>query len=285
MCKRTPTPVGYKSVIDLGRDARVYPPHTLGEYPTKILPSLVAGFIERFTRAGMLVCDPFGGSGTVAVECARLGRRAVSLDINPRAAALTRQKLAALETDSGTSDVLVLHADARRIPLADETVDAIVTDPPYADMIRYSDRPDDLSTIDDYGAFLSELDVAFGEMTRVLKPDRYCVVFVSDYRLARRRVVLPLHADVIALMSARGMELFDLYVWRYYRSGAFRPFGARPFQAMNTHLYILVFFKPSCVRPLMKNRPVRYRPRLKLKLAAMLERNLADEAGRKKRGG
>jgi DNA modification methylase len=281
MCKRTPTPIGYKSVIDLGRDARVCPPHTLGDYPTKILPSLVSGFIERFTRAGMLVCDPFGGSGTVAVECARLGRRAITLDINPRAAELTRQKLAALETE--TNGVLVLHADARRIPLADGTVDAIVTDPPYADMIRYSDRPDDLSTIDDYGAFLRELDVAFGEMTRVLKPERYCVVFVSDYRLARRRVVLPLHADVIALMSARGMELFDLYVWRYYRSGAFRPFGARPFQAMNTHSYILVFFKPASVRPIVKNRPVRYRPRLKLKLAAVRQFNLGDTAGSKKR--
>jgi DNA modification methylase len=282
MSERTPTPIGYKSVIDLGRDARVYPPHTLGDYPTKILPSLVSGFIERFTRAGMLVCDPFGGSGTVAVECARLGRRAVTLDINPRAAELTRQKLAALETD--TNGVLVLHADARRIPLADGTVDAIVTDPPYADMIRYTDRPDDLSTIDDYGAFLNELDVAFGEMTRVLKPDRYCVLFVSDYRLARRRVVLPLHADVIARMSARGMELFDLYVWRYYRSGGFRPFGARPFQAMNTHSYILVFYKPASVRPMVKNRPVRYRPRLKVKLAAVRERNLGDTAGSKKRG-
>ena len=132
MSEKTPTPIGYKSVIDLGRDARVYPPHTIGDYPTKILPSLVSEFIGRFTRAGMLVCDPFGGSGTVAVECARLGRRAVSLDINPRAAELTRQKLAALETDTG--DVLVLHADARRIPLADGTVDAIVTDPPYADI-------------------------------------------------------------------------------------------------------------------------------------------------------
>jgi len=60
MSEKTPTPIGYKSVIDLGRDARVYPPHTIGDYPTKILPSLVSGFVERFTRADMLVCDPFG---------------------------------------------------------------------------------------------------------------------------------------------------------------------------------------------------------------------------------
>jgi hypothetical protein len=55
MSEKTPIPIGYKSVIDLGRDARVYPPHTIGDYPTKILPSLVSGFVERFTRADMLV--------------------------------------------------------------------------------------------------------------------------------------------------------------------------------------------------------------------------------------
>jgi len=264
----------------LGRAARSEYPHTLGDYPTKILPQVVGAFVERFSHTGDLVCDPFGGSGTVAVECARRGRRAVSIDINPVAVQLTRRKTDALDADSRNA-VLVLHADARCVPLGDATVDAIVTDIPYADMIRYSDRPDDLSTIDDYGAFLHELDVAFGEMTRVLKPSRYCVVFVADYRLARRRIVLPLHADVIARMHARGMELFDLYVWRYYRSGAFRPFGARPYQAMNTHIYILVFYKPdpSSPRPLVKNRPVRYRPRLKLKLAAMRERNPPDETG------
>ena len=36
---------------------------------------------------------------------------------------------------------------------------------------------------------------------------------------------------------------------------------------------------------IVKNRPVRYRPRLKLKLEATLERDLADETGGKKRGG
>jgi hypothetical protein len=66
-------------------------------------------------------------------------------------------------------------------------------------------------------------------MARVLKPNRYCAIFVADYRIARSRVILPLHADVIGLMQARGFDLFDLYVWRYYRSGGFRPFGAKPY--------------------------------------------------------
>jgi len=133
-------------------------------------------------------------------------------------------------------------------------------------MIRYSDLPADLSTIEDYDAFLDALGIAFDEMARVLKPNRYCAIFVADYRIARSRVILPLHADVIALMQQRGFDLFDLYVWRYYRSGGFRPFGAKPYQAMNVHSYILVFHKPVAPKTLVKNRPVRYRSRLIEKL-------------------
>jgi hypothetical protein len=90
---------------------------------------------------------------------------------------------------------------------------------------------------------------------------------VADYRVARSRVILPIHADVIGLMQERGFDLFDLYVWRYYRSGAFRPFGAKPYQAMNVHSYVLVFHKPRVPRScLVKNRPIRYRQRLIEKL-------------------
>ena len=67
-------------------------------------------------------------------------------------------------------------------------------------------------------------------------------------------------------MQGRGFDLFDLYVWRYYRSGGFRPLGAKPYQAKNVHSYIFVFHKPIAPKTLVKNRPVRYRPRLVEKL-------------------
>jgi len=263
--------VGYKSVIDMGREASISFPHNLCDYPTKILPQVMGEFVERLSAPGELVLDPFAGSGTVAVECALRQRRSINIDINPYALEVSQKKLAALCTGSLFESPLVeaqlcIRADARALPIRSGSVDAIVTDIPYADMIRYSDLSADLSTIEDYDAFLDALGLAFDEMVRVLKPNRYCAIFVADYRIARSRVILPLHADVIGLMQARGFDLFDLYVWRYYRSGAFRPFGARPFQAMNVHSYILVFYKPVTPKALVKNRPVRYRHRLIEKL-------------------
>jgi len=46
-------------------------------------PQLPAYFIERFTRPGDVVYDPFSGRGTTAIEAALHGRRIIANDINP----------------------------------------------------------------------------------------------------------------------------------------------------------------------------------------------------------
>ncbi len=152
--------------------------------------------------------------------------------------------------------------DIKKIDSEKEFVDSIITDIPYASMIKYSDLKDDLSIIEDYDSFLKEISIAFTKMVNVLKKEGYCVIFVADYRIGASRKILPVHADVINIMRKLGLTLFDIYIWRYYRSGGFRPFGARPFQAMNIHTYILVFYKPDGEELNKANRPVRYRKRL-----------------------
>lgn len=180
--------------------------------------------------------------------------------------AFYEEKLRELE-DEHSDYYKTLHTvevrDARELGLPDESVDAVITDIPYASMIRYSDLEDDLSNIEDYRAFLNELSKALSEIWRVLKKGKYCVVFVADYRIGAARRILPVHADVISIMQRLGFELFDIYIWRYYRSGGFRPFGKAPYQAMNVHIYILAFYKSTGSEQTQKsNRPPRYRPRL-----------------------
>ncbi|MEM4166624.1 MAG: DNA methyltransferase [Candidatus Bilamarchaeaceae archaeon] len=263
--------VGYKSVIDLGREAKVGFPHDLFDYPTKILPQIIGEFIDRFSSPNDLILDPFAGGGTVAVECALRLRRSISIDINPNAVEVTKKKLEVLKSANLFGDIdieqqKVILGDARKLDIPAESVDAVITDIPYADMIKYSNIPDDISTIEDYESFLDELYKALSEMYRVLKKEKYCIIFVADYRIGRSRVVIPIHADVIYMMQNLGFVLFDLYIWRYYRSGSFRPFGAKPYQAMNTHTYILVFYKPDKPFEIIKNREIRYRKRLLEKL-------------------
>src|SRR5881296_1970527 len=56
-------------------------------------PQLPRFFIERLTRPGERVYDPFMGRGTTLIEAALLGRVPVGCDVNPLSAVLVRPRL------------------------------------------------------------------------------------------------------------------------------------------------------------------------------------------------
>ena len=69
--------------------------HSLHEisYRACFKPQLPAFFIDRLTRPGDVVCDPFMGRGTTPLQAALMGRRVVGSDANPLSIMLTRPRL------------------------------------------------------------------------------------------------------------------------------------------------------------------------------------------------
>ena len=86
--------------------------HDLHPYPAKFIPQLPGTFISLLSSRGELVFDPFGGSGTTALEAVRLGRRAISLDANPVAGLIGRVKTARVGANT-ISELHLLHAALR----------------------------------------------------------------------------------------------------------------------------------------------------------------------------
>lgn len=64
------------------------------KYPTRYIPAVPRFAIRAYSQQGDTVLDPFCGSGTTAIEAMRLGRNALSLDIDPFARLLIRVKTA-----------------------------------------------------------------------------------------------------------------------------------------------------------------------------------------------
>lgn len=64
------------------RDDTGFLTHDIHPYPAKFIPQIPGNLIARLSRRGELVLDPFGGSGTTALEAVRTGRRALSIDAN-----------------------------------------------------------------------------------------------------------------------------------------------------------------------------------------------------------
>lgn len=88
--------------------------HDLHPYPAKFIPQLPGTLVSLLSSRGELVFDPFGGSGTTALEAIRLGRRAVSSDANPVAALIGRVKTARVGIEA-TRELHLLHGALRAL--------------------------------------------------------------------------------------------------------------------------------------------------------------------------
>jgi DNA modification methylase len=66
--------------------------HTMCSYHGMFPAKLAHYFIQRYTRPGGVVLDPFSGRGTVALQARAEGRRSISNDLSPLAYVLTHAK-------------------------------------------------------------------------------------------------------------------------------------------------------------------------------------------------
>ena len=114
-------------------------------------------------REGARFVDPFAGSGTIAAERAAYPAASiVAGDNNPEAVAAMGANL----PDGATAR----QWDARRLPLADGSVDEIATNPPWGKQIASEDLP---------GLYRD----FFAEAARVLAPDGV-MVMITDQDVA-----------------------------------------------------------------------------------------------------
>ena len=77
-------------------DNTTYLSHGIHPYSAKFIPQLPSKLISYLSITGDLVWDPFGGSGTTALEAILLDRRCISSDANPLSEIIGKAKSTAL---------------------------------------------------------------------------------------------------------------------------------------------------------------------------------------------
>lgn len=118
-----------------------------------------------------------------------------------------------------------LHlGDARDLSwLKDESVHLVVTSPPYWTLKEYEHSRSQLGDIQDYEAFLAELDKVWRECARILVPGgRICCV-VGDVCIPRKKTgrhfVMPLHADIQVRARSLGLDCLTPILWQKIANG------------------------------------------------------------------
>ncbi|HTV92559.1 MAG TPA: site-specific DNA-methyltransferase [Verrucomicrobiae bacterium] len=115
-------------------------------------------------------------------------------------------------------------SDARKLGwLARESVDLVVTSPPYFTLKEYVHTEGQMGDIADYESFLRELDKVWRQCYRVLKPGgRICCV-VGDVCVPRKRggrhYVLPLHSDIQVRARKIGFDVLTPILWSKIANG------------------------------------------------------------------
>jgi len=85
--------------------------HGIHKYPAKFFPELPRWLIQKFSKPGDILIDPFMGSGTTNVEAMLLGRHSVGIDVDPFAKFLTKVKTTKLNIDElGESTEVLLNS-------------------------------------------------------------------------------------------------------------------------------------------------------------------------------
>jgi site-specific DNA-methyltransferase (adenine-specific) len=127
----------------------------------------------------------------------------------------------------------LINGDARDLSfLAEESVHLVVTSPPYWNLKRYNDNPGQLGHVQDYEAFLVELEKVWRHVFRVLVPGGRLVCVVGDICVARRtfgrHLVFPLHSDISVICRRIGFDNLNPIIWHKIANASYEvPNGSK----------------------------------------------------------
>ena len=232
------------------------------QHPAPFSFTDVARLVRFFTKPDDTVLDPFVGVGSTLKACALERRKGIGFELNPKYAELAKQRLDNEIKDlfSSKEEQQVLTGDARDLikTLPEDSIDFVVTSPPYWNILhkedhkvrqerksngldtKYSDSELDLGNISDYNKFLEELSLILGACGRVLKLDKYMAVVVSDFRNKSNYVMF--HAHLAEALAEYSLELRGIKVL-YQRHKRIFPYGYPYAYVPNIHHQFIIILQ------------------------------------------
>lgn len=156
----------------------------------------------------------------------------------------------------------LINGDARDLSfLGDDSIHLVVTSPPYWNLKRYNENPDQLGHIQDYESFLFELEKVWRHVYRVLVPGGRLVCVVGDVCVSRknfgRHLVFPLHSDISVTCRRIGFDNLNPIIWHKIANASYEvengtKFLGKPYEpnaiVKNDIEFILMQRKPGGYR-------------------------------------
>lgn len=257
---------------ELGRDGKAFScQHLSGsKYQTggknrNVPPSDISVFdpvtceimYKWFSNPGDNVLDPFAGGSVRGVVAGLLEREYLGIDLSKEQIRENKQQwqIISKKVKGDKKKPQWIADDALNLlqHIPEGSADFVFSCPPYFDLEKYSNHPNDLSNMS-WGQFLANYEKIIKLCARALNNDRFACFVVGDVR-DRKGLYRNFVATTIQLFSKVALNLYNQIV-------RITPFGTVGLRAshtfpkkrkvMNVHEHILIFYKgnPDHIEPI-----------------------------------
>ncbi|MEW6040237.1 MAG: DNA methyltransferase [Elusimicrobiota bacterium] len=158
----------------------------LGSYWGNFIPQIPHQLMLRYTKKNDWVLDPFVGSGTTLIECRRLVRNGIGIELNSEVAKSARS-LINKEKNLQNVTTEVFTGDSSKIDIKNileefgiKQVQLIIMHPPYHDIIKFSSNKDDLSNAPTTESFINMFGKILDNTLPCLEKGRYLGIVIGD---------------------------------------------------------------------------------------------------------
>jgi len=234
------------------------------KHPAMFPAQLAERLIKIYTKdEGQVILDPFMGIGSTLKAAYKLGRKGIGVDLSEEYCNIAKKRVKAIQDDifgekpKNYFAPRIFKSDACNLDkiVEPESVDLVVTSPPYWDILNmkrtvdekksrnYSKSGNDIGNINDYEEFLQNLKKIYQKVYTALKLNRRCCSVVMDIR--KKDKFYPLHEDQTRIMREIGFELEEYVIWdRQKEYNNMKTLGyPYVFRFNKVHEFICVYWK------------------------------------------
>ena len=234
-------------------------------HPAPFLIKDVERMIATFTKKGMVVFDPFLGSGTTAIASYNLGRKCVGIDLSEDYRSLAYERFAKKGMTEEVDFRYILGDSLLETPNIG-LVDYIITSPPYHNILKnnskglredktekgyrsgsrigveyYSDKANDLGNQDTYDDFLELFKQIMQKAYNQLGNKKYCSIIISDFTVDKEEICV--QADIVRIMKSIGFKFVGTIIMLQDNKPLY-PFGyPYKFKINHMHQNVINFIK------------------------------------------
>lgn len=206
-----------------------------------ILDPVMAEIVCRwFGQENGKAFDCFAGDSVFGFVAAYLGNDFTGVELREKQAVLNNERVEGMNAryicDDGQN--VAQHIEP-------ESQDLLFSCPPYFDLEKYSDLPNDASNQGSYEDFIKILENAFTGAVSCLKENRFAAICVGDVRDKNTGFYYDFCGDIKRIFKQNGMRLYnEIILVEQTASTALRASRYMDSRKVaKTHQHLLVFFK------------------------------------------